>query len=400
MACFRCSCRAISVLVEGASGTPVNVRPRPRLHVQLVAQQRQLRAFNIRLPLRSQQSQASSETISSDNSAEATPQSNNSYTVEQIQESDQQQIAEAYDAAEDILKGAPTSEQTRLTKTQRRKIERYNKYPTTVSFQAAPATTGADADTNATAPAPIELEDQTVPTVKKMKKKEKWSKEKKRAAAAERQSVADANAPAREPNKTEENATKSKKKERWSDEKKKAAAVDRQAKEDEKKAREHWQIDKDALRKKLGGEEWRPRKRLSPEALEGIRALHAKDPYKFTTPLLAEEFKVSPDAIRRILRSKWKPSEEEEQERAERWNKRGEQIWTQLAASGVRPPRKWRQMGVGRVSRGERPAWKKGGKRTVKDAVPFKGGYTEADVIARNLAAPSTEEEDWDSRIV
>ncbi|KAI9753813.1 MAG: hypothetical protein M4579_004994 [Chaenotheca gracillima] len=95
-------------------------------------------------------------------------------------------------------------------------------------------------------------------------------------------------------------------------------------------------------------EAWQPRKRLSPDAVEGIRALHAQYPAQFTTPVLADRFKVSPEAIRRILKSKWRPNEEEDDDRRKRWNQRGEKIWTKLGELGVKPPRKWREAGVGR----------------------------------------------------
>ncbi|KIM97405.1 hypothetical protein OIDMADRAFT_96520, partial [Oidiodendron maius Zn] len=71
-----------------------------------------------------------------------------------------------------------------------------------------------------------------------------------------------------------------------------------------------WQIDKQALKEKFP-EGWNPRKRLSPDALAGIRALHASMPTAFTTEHLAQRFEVSPEAIRRILKSKWVPNAEE-----------------------------------------------------------------------------------------
>ena len=122
--------------------------------------------------------------------------------------------------------------------------------------------------------------------------------------------------------------------------------------------KEQWQIQKAALQEKFGSEKWNPRKRLSPDALDGIRALHAKFPDKLTTPILAEQFKVSPDAIRRILKSKWKPSEEDQEDRMRRWDKRGETIWSNLVEMGVKPPKKWREMGVGRAKKGDVPKWK------------------------------------------
>ena len=110
--------------------------------------------------------------------------------------------------------------------------------------------------------------------------------------------------------------------------------------------REPWQAQKHALREKFGQQGWSPRKRLSPDALEGIRALHAQYPEKFTTPVLADQFKVSPEAIRRILRSKWRPDETEEISRKQRWDKRGESIWRQMVELGVKPPKRWREMGI------------------------------------------------------
>ncbi|KAL9001380.1 MAG: hypothetical protein Q9169_000271 [Polycauliona sp. 2 TL-2023] len=108
--------------------------------------------------------------------------------------------------------------------------------------------------------------------------------------------------------------------------------------------RETWQVQKDAISSKFGSAGWTPRKRLSPDALEGIRALHAQFPDKFSTPVLANQFEVSAEAIRRILKSKWRPSDEESTSRRQRWDKRGERIWGQMVALGVKPPKKWRDV--------------------------------------------------------
>ena len=45
--------------------------------------------------------------------------------------------------------------------------------------------------------------------------------------------------------------------------------------------------------------------------MDGLRALHAHDPDTFTTPVLADKFRVSPEAVRRILRGKWQPTQEQ-----------------------------------------------------------------------------------------
>ncbi|PYH44219.1 mitochondrial ribosome assembly protein RRG9 [Aspergillus saccharolyticus JOP 1030-1] len=102
------------------------------------------------------------------------------------------------------------------------------------------------------------------------------------------------------------------------------------------KKKEHWQIQKAALKEKFK-EGWNPPKKLSPDAMEGIRHLHQMAPDQFTTPVLAEQFKVSPEAIRRILKSKWRASETEMEDRRKRWERRHDRIWAHMAELGLRP---------------------------------------------------------------
>ena len=130
-----------------------------------------------------------------------------------------------------------------------------------------------------------------------------------------------------------------------------------------KPKREDWQVQKSANLSKFGDAVWQPRKRLSPDTLEGIRALHASDPVLYSTETLSNQFEVSAENIRRILKSKWRPNDEERDERSARWERRGVRKWTEMAELGERPPRRWREMGVGSV-KGEperRPGWKRGG---------------------------------------
>ncbi|KAF1345296.1 hypothetical protein BDV97DRAFT_277516, partial [Delphinella strobiligena] len=129
-------------------------------------------------------------------------------------------------------------------------------------------------------------------------------------------------------------------------------------KEMTKTEREAWMIQKAALQEKFGEQKWNPRKRISPDALAGIRAMHAAQPDLYSTEVLAHHFKVSPEAIRRILKSKWQPDEEAAEDRRKRWEKRGEKKWKEMVELGIRPPKKWREMGVGSVGNGETPAWK------------------------------------------
>jgi hypothetical protein len=95
-------------------------------------------------------------------------------------------------------------------------------------------------------------------------------------------------------------------------------------------------VQKAALKEKFAGG-WNPPKKLSPDALDGIRHLHAKAPEQFTTSVLAQEFEVSPEAIRRILKSKWRPSEDEMESRRKRWENRHDRIWSRMAELGLRP---------------------------------------------------------------
>jgi hypothetical protein len=111
--------------------------------------------------------------------------------------------------------------------------------------------------------------------------------------------------------------------------------------------KEDWQTQKAALKEKFP-EGWVPRKRLSPDALAGIRALHQQFPEEYTTEVLASKFEVSPEAIRRILKSKWEPKPEEEIDRQERWFSRGKRIWSAWAEEGKKPPKKWRKEGITR----------------------------------------------------
>jgi hypothetical protein len=76
-------------------------------------------------------------------------------------------------------------------------------------------------------------------------------------------------------------------------------------------------------------------------------------PERYTTETLSQEFGVTPEAIRRILKSKWSPSPEEETDRQRRWLKRGELVWSRYADLGIKPPKAWRELGIGQG----KPEW-------------------------------------------
>lgn len=90
-----------------------------------------------------------------------------------------------------------------------------------------------------------------------------------------------------------------------------------------------------ATLKKEFPEGWAPPRKLSRDAMDGLRSLHAANPELLTTPVLAEKFRISPEAVRRILKSKWEPSKdkrarllEKERKSREEWiAQRREEEW-------------------------------------------------------------------------
>ncbi|EKD12800.1 uncharacterized protein L3040_006954 [Drepanopeziza brunnea f. sp. 'multigermtubi'] len=110
--------------------------------------------------------------------------------------------------------------------------------------------------------------------------------------------------------------------------------------------RERWMIEKQAIKEKYP-EGYMPMKRLSPDAIAGIRALNAQQPDYYTVQMLSKEFEVTPEAIIRILRTKWRPNPDEETDRQRRWHNRGKAVWQRLADMGAKPPRQWRELGIG-----------------------------------------------------
>lgn len=124
-----------------------------------------------------------------------------------------------------------------------------------------------------------------------------------------------------------------------------------------RKRQEPWGVQKSALERKFGETGWQPRKRLSPDTLSGIRALHASNPTIYNVDMLREHFKITPEAIRRILKSKWRPNSEEIEDRMRRWEKRGVKKWSEMAAQGQKPPKKWRELGVPNPKFGMKKEW-------------------------------------------
>ncbi|KAK5661476.1 hypothetical protein OQA88_11378 [Cercophora sp. LCS_1] len=176
---------------------------------------------------------------------------------------------------------------------------------------------------------------------KPRKKKARWSEEKKQTARAAREAQMKSKQTQAKSDKTEAGEgrdTEEKPTKPLSIQEKAMASKELTRKTD-------WKTQKMALKEKFP-DGWQPKKKLSPDAVTGIKALHAQFPETYTTEVLANKFEVSPEAIRRILKSKWTPSPEEEIERQERWHNRGKNVWKRWAEMGKKPPRRWRAEGI------------------------------------------------------
>src|SRR6266702_1102246 len=112
-----------------------------------------------------------------------------------------------------------------------------------------------------------------------------------------------------------------------------------------------WAKHRASLKEKFP-EGWAPPHKLSRAAMDGLRALHAHDPETFPTPVLAEKFRISPEAVRRILKSKWEPTKEQRErclERERRFRQNRARSGSSTAERGVGPEEtKWKKKAHGR----------------------------------------------------
>lgn len=74
-----------------------------------------------------------------------------------------------------------------------------------------------------------------------------------------------------------------------------------------------WQAHREAMKAKFP-EGWNPPRKVERGDMNTIRRLHAIDSDQWNTRRLADQFKISPEAVRRILKSKWRSDEELEEE--------------------------------------------------------------------------------------
>lgn len=85
-----------------------------------------------------------------------------------------------------------------------------------------------------------------------------------------------------------------------------------------------WRAHREAMKRKFP-DGWDPPKRLSRDNMDRLRAMHRSDPDKFATPVLADEFRISVEAVRRILKSRFEPTAERAEELADKEMRRKEE---------------------------------------------------------------------------
>jgi len=114
-----------------------------------------------------------------------------------------------------------------------------------------------------------------------------------------------------------------------------AASTPRPGAEDEEpKEVPLWLKHKMTVKSKLKGEAWAPYKKVSPDARQAIKLLARTHP-EFNTKRISEIFRMDPEAIRRIIHSKYAPTPEEQEEAARRWVNRGDQVWQRWMDQGA-----------------------------------------------------------------
>lgn len=73
-----------------------------------------------------------------------------------------------------------------------------------------------------------------------------------------------------------------------------------------------WAAHREAMKKEFP-DGWNPPRKVERSEMNVIRRLREMDPERWTTPALADRFKISPEAVRRILKSKYQTEEEKEE---------------------------------------------------------------------------------------
>ncbi|GBB85024.1 hypothetical protein RclHR1_01160018 [Rhizophagus clarus] len=71
-----------------------------------------------------------------------------------------------------------------------------------------------------------------------------------------------------------------------------------------------WLKHKFAMKERIGFKHWKPHKRVNREIMDKIRWLHNQFPEEYNAEKLSNHFKISPESIRRIIKSKFIPNSE------------------------------------------------------------------------------------------
>lgn len=122
-----------------------------------------------------------------------------------------------------------------------------------------------------------------------------------------------------------------------------------------------WYSHKKAMKKEFPAG-WAPPKRISREAIDLLRLLQRSNPTTYTTPILAERFKISPESVRRILKSQFELSDDEKARREDRRRRENEERRRLEAEEGKTWAGDW--MG----ERAEMLEMREGGLVTVREA--------------------------------
>lgn len=138
-----------------------------------------------------------------------------------------------------------------------------------------------------------------------------------------------------------------------------------------RKTLESWMVNKAILQAKFRGAQWDSKKKLSPAAREGIKTLHKNHP-EYTTAKLSELFEISPEVVRRVLRSKWEPDTETQEARLQHWVRRGGSVF-----------QRWEELGVVQTKRTKKGVRDRRREREAKWGKQEDGGMKETDNLSK-----------------
>lgn len=93
-----------------------------------------------------------------------------------------------------------------------------------------------------------------------------------------------------------------------------------------------WKRQMFALKEKFS-QGWDPKRKLSRDEMDRLREIKAGEP-SISLNELSERFRISPEAVRRIVKSRWRPNKEESAKVQQRWLRRGERLGSWSSSMG------------------------------------------------------------------